>query len=172
MWLNDGMLSLGVSSALFFVCKRLQSSNRKMAIAEYEELKNHFKTHSRIREVTAHSAKVHTVDWNCDGRRLASGSFDKTVCVFTVDTDRLVSMQQIHLYNYLKINRNISCVQVKEQTFVGHNDSVDQLCWHESNPDLLSTASGDKTMRVWDARIKKSIATVNTKGTYSCNQHY
>ncbi len=47
---------------------------------------------------------------------------------------------------------------------MGHNDSVDQLCWHETNPDLLSTASGDKTMRVWDARIKKSIATVNTKG--------
>lgn len=54
--------------------------------------------------------------------------------------------------------------QVKEQTFVGHNDSVDQLCWHETNPDLLSTASGDKTMRVWDARVKKSVATVNTKG--------
>lgn len=55
-------------------------------------------------------------------------------------------------------------IQVKEQTFSGHNDSVDQLCWHETNPDLLSTASGDKTMRVWDARIKKNIATVNTKG--------
>lgn len=47
---------------------------------------------------------------------------------------------------------------------MGHNDSVDQLCWHETNPDLLSTASGDKTMRVWDARVKKSVATVNTKG--------
>ena len=63
-----------------------------MAIAQYEELKNHFQTHSRMTEVTAHSAKVHTVDWNCDGQRLASGSFDKTVCVFTVDADRLVSM--------------------------------------------------------------------------------
>lgn len=62
-----------------------------MTIVELDELKSHFKTHSKSREVTAHSAKVHTVDWNCDGRRLASGSFDKTVCVFTLDTDRLVS---------------------------------------------------------------------------------
>jgi THO complex subunit 3 len=63
-----------------------------MAVAELEELKNHFKTHTRTREVSAHSAKVHTVDWNCDGRRLASGSFDKTVCIFTMESDRLVSI--------------------------------------------------------------------------------
>ena len=61
-----------------------------MAFTELEELKNHFKTHTRMREVSAHSAKVHTVDWNCDGRKLASGSFDKTVCIFTIESDRLV----------------------------------------------------------------------------------
>ncbi|KZS14090.1 THO complex subunit 3 [Daphnia magna] len=135
-------IKVRLSSVVDTLVKRQPFQTRKMALTELEELKNHFKTHTRVREVTAHSAKVHTVDWNCDGRRLASGSFDKTVCLFTVDSDRLV----------------------KEQTFSGHNDSVDQLCWHETNPDLLSTASGDKTMRVWDARIKKNIATVNTKG--------
>ena len=36
----------------------------------------------------------------------------------------------------------------------GHSDSVDQLCWHPKNPNLLVTASGDKTIRVWDARRK------------------
>jgi len=109
---------------------------------ELEELKSHFRTHNRIREISAHSAKVHSVDWNFDGRRLASGSFDKTVCIFSIEHDRLV----------------------KDQTFSAHNDSVDQLCWHATHPDLLSTASGDKTVRVWDARMKKGIATVNTKG--------
>ena len=34
----------------------------------------------------------------------------------------------------------------------GHSDSVDQLCWHPSHQDLLATASGDKTIRIWDAR--------------------
>lgn len=71
--------------------------------------------------------------------------------------------------------------QSKDVTFRGHGDSVDQLCWHPKHPDQLVTASGDKTIRLWDARTNKSIATVNTKGTrssyikvcfsYSCQYH-
>ena len=46
----------------------------------------------------------------------------------------------------------------------GHGDSVDQLTWHPSKADLLATASGDKTVRVWDSRTNKSVTSVNTKG--------
>ncbi|KAG8176684.1 hypothetical protein JTE90_002676 [Oedothorax gibbosus] len=52
----------------------------------------------------------------------------------------------------------------KEHTFKGHSESVDQLCWHPSNPDLLSTASLDKTVRIWDAKSQRSIANIQTKG--------
>uniref|UniRef100_A0A4W3JXN7 THO complex 3 n=1 Tax=Callorhinchus milii TaxID=7868 RepID=A0A4W3JXN7_CALMI len=54
--------------------------------------------------------------------------------------------------------------QVKENNYRGHGDSVDQLCWHPTNPDLFVTASGDKTVRIWDVRTAKCVATVNTKG--------
>lgn len=50
-----------------------------------------FRGHSKTREFLAHSAKVHSVAWSCDGRRLASGSFDKTASVFLLEKDRLVS---------------------------------------------------------------------------------
>ena len=43
-------------------------------------------------------------------------------------------------------------LQIRESNMKGHSDSVDQLCWHPSHSDLLVTASGDKTIRVWDAR--------------------
>ncbi|XP_001380890.1 THO complex subunit 3 [Monodelphis domestica] len=108
-------------------------------VAGMQEL---FRSHSKTREFPAHSAKVHSVAWSCDGRRLASGSFDKTASVFLLEKDRLV----------------------KENNYRGHGDSVDQLCWHPSNPDLFVTASGDKTIRIWDVRTTKCIASVNTKG--------
>jgi THO complex subunit 3 len=52
----------------------------------------------------------------------------------------------------------------KEKTFHGHNGPVDQLTWHSSHPDLVATASGDKTVRIWDTRSYKNISTINTKG--------
>uniref|UniRef100_A0A8D8UJR8 THO complex subunit 3 n=1 Tax=Cacopsylla melanoneura TaxID=428564 RepID=A0A8D8UJR8_9HEMI len=101
----------------------------------------HFNSHNDVKEYQAHGSKVHSVAWSCDGRRLASGSFDKSVAIFTLDKERLN----------------------KEFIYRGHTGSVDQLCWHATNPDLLSTASGDKTVRIWDARTQKS-QTISTKG--------
>jgi hypothetical protein len=31
---------------------------------------------------------------------------------------------------------------------------VDQLCWHPSHQDQLATASGDKSVRFWCARLR------------------
>uniref|UniRef100_F6U8Y9 THO complex subunit 3 n=1 Tax=Xenopus tropicalis TaxID=8364 RepID=F6U8Y9_XENTR len=107
-----------------------------------QEIQEHFKTNNKTREFSAHSAKVHSVAWSCDGRRLASGSFDKTASVFVLEKDRLT----------------------KENNYRGHGDSVDQLCWHPYNPDLFVTASGDKTIRIWDVRNEKCISTISTKG--------
>ncbi|CAB1324801.1 unnamed protein product [Coregonus sp. 'balchen'] len=113
-----------------------------MASKYYQEMQESFRNNNKSREFPAHSAKVHSVAWSCDGRRLASGSFDKTASVFVLEKDRLV----------------------KENNYRGHGDSVDQLCWHPTNPDVFVTASGDKTIRIWDVRTTKCTATVNTKG--------
>lgn len=55
-------------------------------------------------------------------------------------------------------------LKAKDSTYKGHTGSVDQLCWHATQPDLLSTASGDKTVRIWDVRASKCSTTINTKG--------
>eukprot|EP00731_Ephydatia_muelleri_P017931 Em0010g1029a len=49
----------------------------------------YFENNKRSKEYVAHQAKVHSVAWSCDGSRLASGSFDKTVTIWTLDSDRL-----------------------------------------------------------------------------------
>jgi len=55
------------------------------------QMQQHFKNNEKVKEYSAHSAKVHSVAWNCDGRRLASGSYDQTASVFVWDRDRLAS---------------------------------------------------------------------------------
>ncbi|KAF3838844.1 hypothetical protein F7725_010612 [Dissostichus mawsoni] len=87
-----------------------------MASKYYQEMQESFRNNNKSREFPAHTAKVHSVAWSCDGRRLASGSFDKTASVFILEKDRLRV----------------------------------ELCWHPTNPDLFVTASGDKTIRIWD----------------------
>lgn len=80
---------------LVVFCFRLGSPaegvGSKMASRYYQEMQESFKNNSKSREFPAHSAKVHSVAWSCDGRRLASGSFDKTASVFVLEKDRLVS---------------------------------------------------------------------------------
>ena len=75
-------------------------------------------------EYASHRKKVHSVAWNCLGTRLASGSVDMAVRVWTIDE-----------------SGRATDVELK-----GHTDSVDQLRWDPRNADLLGTASGDKTV--------------------------
>jgi len=110
--------------------------------AEVKGLQTRFEKNSKSKDYSTHSSKVHSIAWNCDGRRLASGGLDKSVCVVSLSSDRLS----------------------KDHTYRGHSDAVDQLIWHPTDPDLLATASGDRTVRIWDYRSAKSVTTVNTKG--------
>lgn len=49
----------------------------------------------------AHNSKIHSVAWNVDGRRLASGSTDKTVAVFTFENkEKLVDMIILHALQF------------------------------------------------------------------------
>eukprot|EP00899_Mesostigma_viride_P006615 jgi/Mesvir1/15955/Mv08270-RA.1 len=112
-----------------------------MAFLESEKFKG-----LQTKEYFGHKKKVHTVGWNCTGRKLASGSVDHTARVYTLDPHNGV-------------------VKEKELELRGHTDTVDQLCWHPSNPDVLATISADKTVRLWDTRVGgQSTATVQMPG--------
>lgn len=38
-----------------------------------QNMRRHFETHNRVQHYPCHTNMVHSVDWNCDGRKLASG---------------------------------------------------------------------------------------------------
>ena len=94
------------------------------------------------REYKGHKKKAHSVAWNCTGAKLASGSVDQTVRVWNIDA-----------------TGNATDTELK-----GHQDSVDQLRWDPLQPEVLGTASGDKTVRIWDARTGKCAHAIETRG--------
>ncbi|KAI7877754.1 WD40 repeat-like protein [Lichtheimia hyalospora FSU 10163] len=106
------------------------------------EMRTMFSKH-KLREYKGHKEKVHTVAWNSDGRKLASGSVDKTARVWTP-----------HRGTDIRYS-----VELK-----GHTDSVDQLDWDPTHPDRLATASCDKTARIWDQRSGKCTSVIQTGG--------
>lgn len=58
-----------------------------------------------------------------------------------------------HMYSVFDMEMFVQD-KVKDIELKGHNDSVDQLCWDPKHADLIATASGDKTVCLWDARSK------------------
>lgn len=70
---------------------------------QLNQLQNSMKN-ATVKSFSAHSSKIHSVAWNVDGRRLASGSTDKTVAVFSFENkERLVNFNFITNSNNSKI---------------------------------------------------------------------
>ena len=89
-----------------------------------------------------HKKKIHTLGWSCNGNKLASGSVDQSVRVWSID----------------------QVGGAKDTELNGHQDSVEQLQWDPVNAEVLGTASGDKTVRIWDARTNKCAHAIETRG--------
>ena len=92
----------------------------------------------------AHEQKITSLVWNGGGSRLASGSVDTTVRLWSMNAQGTIAPQSVSLE--------------------GHSDIVYMLCWNPTSDQLLASASKDRTVRVWDSAKGRSIASVQTHG--------
>ena len=68
--------------------------------AKVTQLQSLFKN-ATTKSFQAHNQKIHSVAWNVDGRRLASGSADKVVAVFSFENrEKLVSKFFVFFFSF------------------------------------------------------------------------
>lgn len=88
-----------------------------------------------LHTLTEHTGSVLSVAWSTDGQLLASGSEDKTIKVWDVQT--------------LKLSR----------TLTGHRSGIGAVAWH-ADGQTLASGSWDKTIKIWNAKTGQQLCTL------------
>jgi WD40 repeat protein len=86
--------------------------------------------YGRFLDFIGHSYTVYSIAFSPDGKYLASGSYDKTVKLWSVESQKEVT------------------------TLQGHSSYVKSVAF---SPDgkYLASGSGDKTVKLWSIQSKK-----------------
>ena len=91
--LRLGLLAVFWSSGAAFVTEAQTSDGNLVFQINFKgTYRSRSRCWSSVRTTASLRLQVHSVAWNCDGSRLASGSFDKTVTIWTLESDRLVRL--------------------------------------------------------------------------------
>lgn len=138
-------------------------------------------TGEKLSEWRAHTSTVWCIAHDTERNRLFSGSSDKTIKLFDLDSLESVSTLTDHkgkiyslsisgdrLYS-CSSDKKIKCFDISSgnqihclSTFTGHEDNVNAICWWNSR---LVSCSSDKFVKIWDTETQTAILSWNNENS-------
>jgi len=111
-----------------------------------------------LTKTKSHSKLVNRLKWNPhDSTLLASGSVDKKVIVYKIITKSSNNNDGDEgNSSNTTINYDIQVLS----TLTGHKGSICGLCWSTSDKNLIASASGDGSVRVWNIESNECLAII------------
>ena len=118
--------------------------------------------------LSSHTGGVKSLTFSLDGTFLVSGSYDKTVILWDIQTGGVIKTFHGHTDWVLSVSISPDCTTIASGSddhkihlwdaqsrechgvIDGHNGSVHSVSFSPTNSQLLISASGDGTVRQWD----------------------
>ncbi|CAJ0963606.1 unnamed protein product, partial [Mesorhabditis belari] len=122
--------------------KKEKAEKRPPKLYTLRAASDHFEKNSRSRNVDCGRGITRTLAWNVDGTKLAAGSQDGYLLVGGVDSG-------------FRVHSNFQSTN--------HGDEVHSISFHPKLPNIVASASGNKSINLWDVRVTKAASTLNTK---------
>ncbi|KAJ1970426.1 THO complex subunit 3, partial [Dimargaris verticillata] len=88
-------------------------------------------TSQRMVFLRGHRGSVRDIQWNCEGKKLATAAADKLIRVW--NPERRIDP---HYTTELR----------------GHTDAISGLTWDPADPDRLASVGYDKLLCIWDTK--------------------
>lgn len=101
-------------------------------------------------EMRGHRSKVHSLDWNGDGSRLASGSTDHSIRIWNMEQLLVGSLSEQG--GSVPSGGNNPPPLHSSTALRGHGGAVDQVAWCPGSTSLLASVGADKSLMLWDTR--------------------
>ena len=126
--------------------------------------------------ITGHTGGVMSVAWNHDGTKLASGGWDYAASrIWSIGSAGTFECQSMLTGQCSEYNPECTCEIGSESPdcdgpyhyenpdcqVSGHRNAVSCLAFKPGDPDILVTASWDKTLKMWDVSSGKCFSTMN-----------
>ena len=106
-----------------------------------------------VRTLEGHTDTVWAVAWSSDGRRVVSGSADKTIKIWSAETGASAAWKSVVCF----AERARCATGEVVRTLEGHTSIVYAVAWSSDGQRVVS-GSEDKTIKIWSAETGASAA--------------